>query len=249
MPRIARVKSESGIYHVMLRGINKQPILSDDIDKLDFLNCVKKVKSVCKFEIYAYCVMSNHIHLLIKENDEFRIDNIIKRIAVSFAYRYNLNHGRTGHLFQDRFRSEPVDSERYFLTVLRYIHQNPVKANLCTKLDEYPWHSFGAYNGVEDNITDTYYALDIVSHSELIDFMSEINEERCLDDEPARIKGNKEIKKIYEQITGGLTEQEFNDLPQTAQRHVIEKCKQAGISDVKISELTGKTRYFISKIH
>ena len=84
MPRQARKKSESGIYHVMLRGINKQQIFEDEEDRLKFLDTLAQYKEQCGYSIYAYCLMGNHIHLLIKEGEE-KLPIVFKRIAGSFV--------------------------------------------------------------------------------------------------------------------------------------------------------------------
>lgn len=86
-----------------------------------------KIGSVSGYKVFAYGLMSNHIHILIKAEKE-EPNLIMKRIACSYVYWYNSKYYRNGHLFQDRFRSEPVETDEYFLTVLRYIHQNPIKA-------------------------------------------------------------------------------------------------------------------------
>ena len=144
MPRASRKKSESGIYHIMLRGINQQVVFEENEDYDRFIDTVKKYKTICGYKLFAYCLMSNHIHIIIKEETE-SIDQIIKRIAGSYVYWYNSKYYRKGHLFQDRFKSEPVDDDAYFMTVLRYIHQNPVKAKLCSKVEDYPFSSFAEY--------------------------------------------------------------------------------------------------------
>ena len=79
--------------------------------------------------LYAYCLMSNHIHLLIRERED-TIGMAIKRIASSYVYYYNHKYSRDGHLFRERFKSEPVNDMAYFVILLRYIHQNPVKAGI-----------------------------------------------------------------------------------------------------------------------
>src|SRR6056297_3473731 len=121
MARKPRRKSETGIYHVMLRGINKQRIFEDKQDYQKFIDVIKKTKETSDFNLYSYCLMSNHIHLLIKETEE-ELGEIFKRIGARFVYWYNSKYSRTGHLFQGRFKSEVVESDSYLLTVLRYIH-------------------------------------------------------------------------------------------------------------------------------
>src|SRR3954454_10141583 len=126
MPRVAREKSRSGIYHVMLRGANRQEIFHDDEDCLRFLSIVEKYKMKAEVELYAWCLMGNHVHLLVKEGNE-SLSTTMKRIGVSFVFYYNEKYQTTGHLFQDRFRSICVISFLNLLNVVRYIHQNPVK--------------------------------------------------------------------------------------------------------------------------
>ena len=136
MPRQSREKSDTGIYHVMLRGINRQDIFEDEEDYRKMILFLRglvertddnglRIQPSCL--IYSYCLMSNHLHLLVKEKDE-GVSEAVKRIGILYAQYFNRKYERNGHLFQDRFRSEPVNSMEYFVTLIRYIHQNPVKA-------------------------------------------------------------------------------------------------------------------------
>lgn len=144
MPREARRKSTSGVYHVMLRGANRQEIFHDDEDRMKFLDILKKYKGITKFSLYAWCLMDNHVHLLLREGEE-ELATTMKRVGVSFATFYNWKYQTTGHLFQDRFKSENVETRSYFLTVVRYIHQNPVKAGICSHVHEWKWSSCAGY--------------------------------------------------------------------------------------------------------
>jgi len=109
----------------MLRGINRQQIFEDAEDCYKFLTILREYKGICEYSVYAYCLMGNHIHLLLKEGTE-SLEQVFKRVCGKFVYWYNSKYQRVGHLFQDRFKSEPVDSQEYLQTVLRYIHQNDV---------------------------------------------------------------------------------------------------------------------------
>ena len=144
MPRTPRLKSQSGIYHIMLRGINQQIIFEDDEDYIKFIDTLKSYKAISGYEVFAYCLMSNHVHILLKVGKE-DLDVIMKRIAGSYVYWYNWKYYRKGHLFQDRFKSEPIDDNEYFFTVLRYIHRNPLKAGITEKIDEYKYCSYNEY--------------------------------------------------------------------------------------------------------
>lgn len=182
MPRMAREKSETGIYHVMLRGIDKRDIFLGESDYQQFYYYIQRAKEKVEFSIFAYCLMTNHVHLLLKVENHFYIGDIVKRIAVGYAQYHNIKNGRTGHLFQNRFKSEVVDSEAYFLTVLRYIHQNPVKAGLVKHMSEYKWSSYNEYFMNQKVLIDSTFALSLFSdikHFEM--FMQEKAEEECLD--------------------------------------------------------------------
>ncbi len=108
MPRRARLKSASGIYHIMLRGANKQEIFHDDEDCRYFLTTIKRYKVISGMDIYGWCLMNNHVHLLLKEGQE-EIATTMKRIGVTYVYHYNCKYKTVGHLFQDRFKSENVE--------------------------------------------------------------------------------------------------------------------------------------------
>ncbi len=143
MPRSARVKSKTGVYHIVLRSINKQRVFEDDEDYQKLLTVLNKYKLASGYEIYGYCLMSNHIHLLMKEGKE-ELGNAFRRIGASYVYWYNWKYNRRGHLFQDRFKSEAVETDKYLLTVLRYIHQNPVKVDIGS-VETYRWSSYKEY--------------------------------------------------------------------------------------------------------
>ena len=162
MPRMARKKSSSGIYHIMLRGINKQDIFHEAEDRIKLIEILNYYRDICEYEIYGYCLMSNHIHLLIKEGKE-TISQAIKRIGVNYAYWYNSKYARCGHLFQDRFKSETVEDDRYLLTVLRYIHQNPVKAGIVAEAIKYRWSSYSEYVNQQGMITNINFILGILN--------------------------------------------------------------------------------------
>src|SRR5699024_11465415 len=111
----------------MLRGINRQTIFDDDEDKIRLLITIKRYKEKSNFKLYGYCLMDNHIHLLMQEMDE-TVSQTIQRIGASYVYWYNSKYLRCGHLFQDRFKSENVETADDFIKVLRYIHQKDRKS-------------------------------------------------------------------------------------------------------------------------
>lgn len=190
MPRAARKKSETKIYHIMIRGINRQNIFVDDEDSERFIDTLAKYRREVEYKIYAYCLMGNHIHLLIKEGNE-ALSNTMRRIGASYVYWYNWQYDRKGHLFQDRYKSEPVEDDTYFLTVLRYIHQNPLKAGITNNLEQYKWSSYQEYIQ-EAQIVDVDFALAMFAKDgdkaikEFRDFNLAMNSDQCLDIAPEK---------------------------------------------------------------
>lgn len=143
MPRTNRKISFNNTYHIMLRGINKQNIFNDNLDRNKFLRALKETKERYQYKLYAYCLMNNHVHLLICDSKQ-KISSIIQSLAIKYSLYFNKKYDRVGHLFQNRYKSKCVENKRYLLNLIRYIHQNPEKANLATTKD-YRWSSFKEY--------------------------------------------------------------------------------------------------------
>ena len=239
MPRIPRQKSESGIYHMMLRGINQQVIFEDDEDYTKFINTLETYKAVSGYKVFAYCLMSNHIHILIKVEKE-DIDLIMKRIAGSYVYWYNWKYYRKGHLFQDRFKSEPVENDEYFLTVLRYIHQNPIKAGIVEKIDEYEYSSYNEYIDRESSLIDKYFVYSILNKEKFEEFNKEITEDVCLDVEELNFRlSDNDAMKIVKEVSKCENATEFQTLDPNNRDKYIRRLKKRGLSYRQISRLTG----------
>lgn len=142
MPRSKRIKSLTHTYHIMIRGVNKEKIFCDEEDKRKFLQISKYYLNKFDVEIYAYCLMDNHVHFLLKSRDNF--NKFMQCIQTVYATYFNKKYKRIGHLFQDRFKSIPVEKETYLLECVRYIHQNPVNAKIA-HIDKYNWSSYNEY--------------------------------------------------------------------------------------------------------
>lgn len=199
MPRKSRQRSRTGIYHIMIRGINKQDIFEDDHDRRRFIGILQKKKAEMGFILYAYCLMPNHVHLLIKEDEMARIDRIMHKINTEYAMHYNFKYSRVGHFFQDRFSSEVVESESYFLNVLRYIHMNPVKARLLKEPEFFLWSSMNDYYKYYRNETtwfETEHAQVYWSDfSSMLRFTLEENDDQCMDIDGLRSVCDDQLRK------------------------------------------------------
>ncbi len=164
LPRQPRRKSHSNVYHCMLRGINKQDIFFEKEDYLKFQDIIRKTREIYLYQLYSYVLMPNHIHLEIKDEGQ-KISQIIHSIATRYANYFNKKYERKGHVFESRFRSKNVENTFYMLNLVRYIHQNPLKAGI-SKMEEYKWSSYFEYfKSVEvrekDKIVDTEEILEM----------------------------------------------------------------------------------------
>ena len=243
MPRAARKKSESGIYHIILRGINRQQIFEDEEDNQHFIETLLKYKEQCEYSIYAYCLMGNHLHILLKEGKE-DLTLMLKRIAGSYVYWYNWKYHRSGHLFQDRFKSEVVEDDCYFLTVLRYIHQNPIKTGLCKKAEQYLYSSMREYLA-ESNLVDTDFVYSLMTKEQFIEFHKEENSDNCLEIENNFRLTDDEAKKIIYNVTKCKSIAEFQLLDKVKRNLYIEKLFLKGLSIRQISRLTGVSKKIV----
>jgi len=169
MPRKAREVSETGIYHVLMRGIDNRNIFQDENDKQKFVDIIFKKRDTSNFNLYAYCVMDNHVHFVIRE-DQRNLSSYIKGIIIGYVCYHNKKYGKAGHLFYDRFKSETISDERQILAAIRFVHNNPVKESIAKEVGEYKWSSYNSYiaesfekYGSENVTTDYSEILSIFS--------------------------------------------------------------------------------------
>ena len=246
MARQKRIKSETGIYHVMLRGINKQQVFLDVNDYMKFLGILGICKGICGFKLHAYCLMGNHIHLLIQEGNE-PLDLVFKRIGDRFAYWYNLKHNRTGPIFQGRFKSIPVNDDEYYISVLRYIHQNPIKAGLVKNCADYDYSSYNAYF-VTAPLVDTDFTLSLMSIDEFKRIHGEICEDRHMDiseDNDIRLT-EEEALQIFKEQTHCNKPESFQMYPKDMQAAYISVLRKKSLSIRQICRMTGASKRFVS---
>ena len=254
MPRTARRKSQSGIYHIMLRGINKQTIFFDNEDMARLHSTLLRFKKTSDFQLYAYCFMPNHIHLLIREQHE-PISRIMQKISSSFVFWYNQKYERCGHLFQERYKSEVVEDDQYFLALLRYIHQNPLKPGMVQKVEEYRWSSMKEYLNATI-LVDTDFPLNMFgsdkqkARGRFLSFMNEMNSDRCrIDDEFEDDLDPVRDIKDYLQARGISKIDELLALKRDRRNAIITELKSIeGVSCKDIADLTGLSKSTISRI-
>ena len=236
MARKAREKSEQNIYHVMLRGINRQRIFMDEEDNRHFLKVLSQCKEISGFSLFAYCLMGNHVHLLLQTGKE-PLEQVMKRIGTRYAVWYNTKYERIGHLFQDRYKSEAVKDEAYFVTVLRYILNNPVKAGMCGKATDYSLSSAQDYL-TGGGMTDTAFAEEVFGREVLLDCLAVPRDDVCMDDTPTGM-GDRAAVKVMCKITGAADAEAAKRIVSEQPGRYIPVFRAAGLSIRQVSRLTG----------
>jgi REP element-mobilizing transposase RayT len=255
MPRQARIKSSTGIYHVMIRGINKEKIFEKDVYKGKSLKIIREIKEEIDFSIIAYCIMDNHMHLLIQANEN-NLTEVMMKLDVKYAMYYNYFEERYGHVFQNRFKSEVVEDKKYLLCALRYIHNNPVKANMVDNIVKYNWSSVSDYIDEKSEIVSEKYLKWIMSlfkdKDEFIKFHNNFDDNLYLDIKEEQTENIQNIvSHVIEQYAKelGIDKSQFNHehkeniakkllrYEYIAQKLIAEVCN---LSQYKISEINKK---------
>lgn len=231
----------------MLRGINQQMIFEDDQDRYQFLQILQVCREQSNFQLYAYCLMGNHVHLLLRICGE-SLETVFKRIGARYVYWYNVKYRRVGHLFQDRFKSEPVEHDSYFITVLRYIHLNPVKAKLCKHPKDYRWSSYGDYVGDSQQI-DREFALGILGLEEFKRYHEQTNDDKCLDISQAPRRGitDEQAKDLLKRYGHSNCVSEFQTLEEKQKMKTIQIVYAKGASIRQLSLLTGTSKGVVER--
>jgi len=178
VPRKQRIYYDGALYHVIARGNNGEYILKEEEEKKKYIETIKKYKERYKFKLYAYCIMDNHIHLLIEVGDT-PLPKIMQGIQQVYTQWYNRKNARTGHVFQQRYKAIVCDKDGYLLPLTKYIHRNPVEANM-TKDTNYEWSSYGEYAGGREEVVEIEFVLKILSNNKakaIAEYKKYVNEE------------------------------------------------------------------------
>ena len=263
MPRKQREKSGTGIYHVMMRGINHQDIFEDRADYWKFLKLLRMQTHPedkqghalpAHLTLYAYCLMSNHVHLLVREQAEGLVAPI-KSIAISYAQYFNYKYEHSGQLFQDRFKSEPVNDMGYFVTLLRYIHQNPVAAGIASKVSSYTWSSWCEYDDSKVcavPVCTTQHVLGRIAKNDLIELVNDplpkaLNILDFNNEMEQRVTDEK-ARQFLTELLGGASVSSLQHFEKDERNAIISQLKSFGASIRQISRLTGVSEGIVRNI-
>lgn len=253
MPRKAREKSNTKVYHVIIRGNAKQDIFLEKQDYEKFIKEICNTKEKYQYELYAYCLMTNHVHFIIYDKNE-KLSKILQSLTVSYSSYWNKKYDREGHLFQNRFLSKNIETEGYLKTACRYIHQNPSKSGIA-KMEKYLWSSYQEYIG-QDKLIDKKKILTL--------FGKELKEafDNFIEFHKTNLEGNKMKDLIeYEMIEKLNDEQARQYIAEILQIKDIQKILQynlkerneclrklkniRGISNLQIARITGLSKRMV----
>lgn len=244
MPVMPRQISEFGYYHLILRGNGKQIIFEEPADYVHFLHNLKQYSSENKIIVNAFCLMENHVHLLVCDPEQ-NISMFMKRLAGNYALWFNRKYQRSGHLFERRYTSVPIESEDRLCTVFRYILNNPRDGGIAPT-EEYRWSSYNRYGNPRSFVDTTVLVELLGSFEEYKAYLNEKYEDEDLgfqnrkrDDDWA-----KEIMRKTLEIENGFVLQTY-DL--TTRNEAIRKLREMGLSIRQIERLTGISRGIIQR--
>ena len=144
MTRPWRIEFEGAYYHILSRGNERRNIFSDNNNRVSFLETLGKMSDRFEVEVYAYVLMDNHYHLLLKTNKP-NISKSMQWFGTTYTRQYNIKHKRNGHLFQGRFKNFLIENDEYLMLLSCYIHRNPLRAGIVRRLVDYPWSSYPIY--------------------------------------------------------------------------------------------------------
>ncbi len=246
MTRQPRRPSETGVHHVMLRGVNRDVIFLEDEDFEHFLQALQDTKTVSGSAILAYCLMTNHVHLVLHTERE-PIGVVMKRLGVRYASWFNRKYGRVGHVFQDRFVSKPVEDDAYLSAVLPYIWNNPVVAGMASRPQDY-WWSSRRWLGHESQLLDHDLLSKLLSvdAEELADVHAadgvELDLLKPLRYTPA------DAAELLHAASGIRTPQEFRALSRQTQRLVVRELRTRGVSYSLIARIIGTSKSTVARM-
>lgn len=174
MARPLRLQYPDAWYHVINRGRRGENIFTDAQDYKGFIGLLQETRSMWKIRIAAYCLMSNHYHLLV-QTPEGNLDRCMRHINGVYTQRYNRKHNGDGPVFKGRYKAQLVDADKYLLELLRYIHRNPLRAGMVTQLKDYPWSSHNGYLSGKEPWVYSSFVLSVLEQNKTAQLKSYIN--------------------------------------------------------------------------
>ncbi len=229
----------------MLRGINRQQVFNDDEDNEAFVAAMERFFCAGGHKLYAYCLMGNHVHILMREGKE-PLGSLMRKVETSYAHWYNTKYMRTGTIFQGRYKSEPIENAEHLIRAVRYIHMNPVKAALCATPGEYAWSSYRAYQRNEEGLIRMRDVLAYADREALLALKEEDFFALAEPGEPAPGLTDAQAREIIREISGCSDASEFSRLNSSDKSRGIRTMFEKGLNASQICRLTG-TSYALAR--
>ena len=187
MPRKPRNYEHTLFFHVITQGIDKKYIFEKSEDIKYYIKTMYQLKQTQEIDIISYCIMNNHAHILIKTENIEELSKYMQRLNTKYGKYYNKKYNRVGYVFRDRYKSEGIYSESHLYNCIKYIYDNPVKAGICIKAEEYPYSN---YKKIKSKSNEKYAFIDVDETKEEICkniihkflMMNEIEKEELKDD-------------------------------------------------------------------
>ena len=244
MARAARQISETGLYHILFRGVNKQHIFEEAADYEKLKEILISLKKEMGYKIYAYCFMSNHVHILLEEKLTGDISQIMKRLLTKYARWYNIKYKRSGALIANRYKSKPIEVDEYFLSLIRYIHQNPKKAGIVTEINEYEWSSYNEYINEEQGLADKEFVMQMISKNGFEELHQQEDESEFTVDDKIKLTDDEIRRRIIKKYN--LEPKNICNMEKKIRNELLSKLKKE-YSIRQLERVTGISRGVIHK--
>jgi len=252
MARRLRTFSETGIYHIVFRGVNHCHLFEEDEDFAKFLDLFAKVKEDLSLEVFAYCLLDNHVHLLIKEQTLGDIIMAMRKLLTPYACWFNQKYLRSGALIANRYRSECVESDEYLLTLVRYIHQNPLKAGITKRLASYRYSTYRDYATGRQGLCDTDFVMSMFSDDqtqavELFASFHAITDDRDFSLPEKKQKSESQIRQEILACLGDINPSALSGMPKAERNALLATLREQGFSIRQIERVTGVPRGIVAR--
>lgn len=247
MAREWREEYKGGIYHVIARGNNREYIFKESIDKGYFIKLLKESMTAMNYRIYGYVLMDNHYHLILQVFDK-KLQEVMHQINNKYSKYFNYKFKRVGHVFQGRYKAILVQDERYLISLVRYVHQNPIKAGMCNSVEGYKWCSDIFYRTNNGGFISIDTVLDMLSNDrgeaigEYRDYMRKIEQKdydnvKIIGDEAYQLLCS--TKKLVQQkkrldeilIDQGMSQSQYELIKCGCRRRDLTKYKRSYVSE------------------
>ena len=239
----ARKRSEGNIYHITARGIGRQVIFEDDSDRARMRDAIASLMPDYSIEVYAWCFMENHIHLLMHALLE-DVSAFMRTLQAGYARYFNKRHDRVGTLFQGRFSAKPINTDEQLMSTVSYIHRNPLEMGFGL---DYTWSSYREYVG-NPSIASTSFVLDVFDGVDNFVSFHESGAMLLSVCEVSRIRlSESQAKQVLHEVLGDLNPYDVRTLSKEERDGILRRLKKAGLSVRQVERATSIGRNIVSK--